>query len=72
MTYKSDKIKLDEVIGEVIDEVVDECCCENNKSFIKKKIIVIAHLIIIFIGFLNCCKRHNVSNPESVNSNDGL
>ena len=46
MTSKSDKL-VDEVVNEIVDEVVDECC-EQDKSFIKRKIII--------------DKRHRVNN----------
>ena len=69
MTSKSDKL-VDEIVDEVVNEVVDECCCEPDKSFIKRKIVIIVHLIILVIGFMKCCNRNNVSSPESVN--DGL
>ena len=69
MTSKTDEFKL---IDEVVNEVVDECCCEQDKSFIKRKIVIIVHLIILVIGFMKCCNRNNVSTPGSVNNNEGL
>lgn len=70
MTSKSDKL-VNEVVNEVVEEVVNECC-QQDKSFIKKQIVIIVHLIILFIGFMKCCNKSNVSNHESVINNDGL
>ena len=61
---------LDEVIEEVTsalggpnlfslgEEVIKEVCCEEDKTKIKKHMLIIIHLIILIIGCFKCCTKN--------------
>ena len=42
-------------LDEVIEEVIKEVCCEEDKTKIKKHMLIIIHLIILIIGCFKCC-----------------
>jgi len=51
-------------LDEVIEEVIKEVCCEEDKSKIKKHMLLIIHLIILIIGCFKCCTNSNTPEKE--------
>jgi len=45
-------------LDEVIEEVIKEVCGEEDKSKIKKHMLLIIHLIILIIGCFKCCTNN--------------
>ena len=42
-------------LDEVIEEVIKEVCCEEDKTKIKKHMLIIIHLVIVSISIIKCC-----------------
>jgi len=54
----------EEDLEEVIEEVINEVCGEEDKSKIKKHMLIIIHLIILTIGCFKCCTNSNTPEKE--------
>ena len=50
-------------IDEVVEEVVNEVC-DETEIWIKRQIVILIKLIILFIGFIKRCNKDNISAPE--------
>ena len=44
---------------EAIDEVINEVCDEDEKSKIKRHMLIIIHLIILLVGCFKFCTNSN-------------
>ena len=61
--------KVNNDINHVIDEVVEGTWnkTEAEKNNIKTIVSFLINSIVIFITYINCCKKNDVTNPEASN-----
>ena len=52
---------IEDDFDEVIDEVINEVCGEDDKSKVKRHMLIIIHLIILLVGCFKCCTNTNTT-----------
>ena len=58
---------LDNDINIIVEDVINETCnrSKSEKQRLKHGIVCLINFMIIFISYMNCCKRNNIIITEN-------